>query len=101
MADFIRFKANGGFAMVNAEQITSVTKHIDRYDHDVFKNTHTPVFDEARTNICFAGNETDYIIVDEPFEQVCAKLTGGWKPETGTWVLKTVDDEEKDPYGIF
>ena len=69
MADFIRFKANGRTVLVNAERIAFVSAHIDRHERDV------PVFDEARTNINFAGSDIDYIVVDEPFEDVCAKLT--------------------------
>lgn len=101
MADFIRFKENGRPVLVNAENITSVFAPIDEYISDRTQYIQTPVYSKTRTTINFPGNDDNFIIVDEPFEQVCDKLTGGWKPETGTWVLKTVDDEEKDPYGIF
>ena len=101
MADFIRFQADDRPILVNAENITSVFAPIDEYVSDRTKFIQTPVYSKTRTSINFPGNDDNFIIVDEPFEQVCDKLNIGGKPETGTWVLKTVEDEENDPYGIF
>lgn len=97
MADFIRFQAGGRPVLVNADQITDVWQYIKGYDHTT--SPYTPIFDEGRTKVNVVGGEDDFIIVDEPFEQVCDKLNGN--VHTGTWIEKKVEDDEHDPYRLF
>lgn len=103
MADFVRFRLiDGAPVLVNTERITCVTKHFKGRDKD-----REAIWSGEQTDISFGDEDAD-VAVNEPFEQVCDKLTDGGKPETGPWVfeerrgsLKTDEDEETDPYGIF
>lgn len=72
MVDFIKFKANGRSLLINAEQITDVGPYIKDWDHTTIP--HTAIFDEGKTTISVVGDADNYIVVDEPFEQVCDKL---------------------------
>lgn len=77
MADFIRFQADGRPILVNAENITSVFAPIDEYvsDRTCDHTRYTPVYSKTRTSINFPGDCDNCVIVDEPFEAVCEKLT--------------------------
>lgn len=72
MVDFIKFKANGRLVLINAEQITDVGPYIKGWDHTTIP--HTPIFDEGKTTISVVGDAGNYLVVDEPFDQVCDKL---------------------------
>lgn len=69
MADFVRFRLEDGApVLVNTERITCVTKHFKGRDKD-----RKAIWSEEQTEISIGTEDTD-IIVDEPFEDVAAKL---------------------------
>lgn len=70
MVDFIKFQLDGRPILVNAENITAVFAPIDEYEYD--RTGHG--YSNTRTTINFPGNDDNFIVVDEPFEQVCGKL---------------------------
>lgn len=73
MADFVRFRLESGApVLVNTERITCVTKHFKGRDKD-----RNAIWSEEQTDISFCTADTD-VIVNEPFEDVAAKLNRMW-----------------------
>lgn len=79
MADFIKFKANGRFVLINAEQITDVGPYIKGWDNSTLP--YAPIFDDSKTKISVVGTEDNFLVVDETFEQVCDKLKISQMPD--------------------
>lgn len=52
-----RFTQAGVPCAVNPELVTNIGTHPD-----------------DKTMICFSGNELAYVVVDQPFDEVCASL---------------------------
>lgn len=75
MADFVRFRTDDGYCpiLVNTDAIVCVEPKFDgEDDHAV------PTYSKTRTKLTLIGDEDNYYIIDEPFEDVCARLNKLW-----------------------